>query len=149
MHVYGSAVSGFGENADVDVTVLVPGTEAVLVLEILEDALPRLLPYFEVRERVYTARVPILRLRGNDVDFDLSVNNYVCSNSKLEKRFHRSHGFSIGFQRCKTVFISFNLSNLQSCRSCQELSNEHLLAQIGVDTAENGPLKLCQNLAKS
>ena len=30
----------------------------------------------------------------------------------------------------------------ESCRSRQELSNEYLLAQIGVDTAENEPLKV-------
>ena len=35
-----------------------------------------------------------------------------------------------------------------SCRSRQELSNEYLLAKIGVDTAENGLLKVCQKLAK-
>ena len=29
-----------------------------------------------------------------------------------------------------------------SCRSRQELSNEYLFAKIGVDTAENGPLKV-------
>ena len=28
-------------------------------------------------------------------------------------------------------------------------SNEYLLAKFGVDTAENGPLKVCQKLAKS
>ena len=28
-------------------------------------------------------------------------------------------------------------------------SNEYLLDEIGVDTAENEPLKVCQNLAKS
>ena len=32
----------------------------------------------------------------------------------------------------------------KSCRSCQELSNEYLLAKVGVDTAEDGPLKVCQ-----
>ena len=37
----------------------------------------------------------------------------------------------------------------KSCRSRQELSNEYLLAKIGVDTAENEPLKVCQQLAKS
>ena len=36
-----------------------------------------------------------------------------------------------------------------SCRSRQELSNEDLLANCGVDTAENGPLKVCQKLADS
>ena len=30
----------------------------------------------------------------------------------------------------------------KSCRSRQELSNEYLLAKIGVDTAENEPLKV-------
>ena len=32
----------------------------------------------------------------------------------------------------------------QSCRSRQELSNEHLLAKFGFDTAENEPLKVCK-----
>ena len=31
----------------------------------------------------------------------------------------------------------------KSCRSRQELSNKYLLANIGVDTAENEPLELC------
>ena len=30
----------------------------------------------------------------------------------------------------------------KSCRSRQELSNEYLLAKIGVDTAENEPLEV-------
>ena len=30
----------------------------------------------------------------------------------------------------------------KSCRSRQELSNEHLLAKIGVDTTETDPLKI-------
>ena len=34
----------------------------------------------------------------------------------------------------------------KSCRSRKELSNEYLLATFGVDTAENGPLKVCQKL---
>ena len=37
----------------------------------------------------------------------------------------------------------------KSCRSCQELANEYLLAKFGVDTAENGLLKVCQKLNKS
>ena len=38
----------------------------------------------------------------------------------------------------------------KSCRSGQELSNEYLLAKIGfdTDTAENGPLKVRQQLVK-
>ena len=50
------------------------------------------------------------------------------------------HGFSFGFPRCKSV---------KSCRSRQELSNEYFLAKFGVDTAENGFLKVCQKLSKS
>ena len=53
VQLYGSRVSGFGENADVDATVFVPGHDAVPVLQMLEGALPRLLPDFEVLERVY------------------------------------------------------------------------------------------------
>ena len=37
----------------------------------------------------------------------------------------------------------------KSCRSRQELSHEYLLAKLGVDTAENGPLKVCQKIANS
>ena len=39
------------------------------------------------------------------------------------------------------------LSGVKACKSCrsrQELSNEYLLAKCGFDTAENGPLKVCQ-----
>ena len=35
-----------------------------------------------------------------------------------------------------------------SCRSRQELSNEYLLANFGVDAAENGPLEVCLKFAK-
>ena len=61
----------------------------------------------------------------------------------------------------KWLFVVFRLDSkgakgakaCKSCRSRQELSNEYLLAKFGVDTAENGPLKVCQNyvfkLAKS
>ena len=34
------------------------------------------------------------------------------------------------------------------CRSRQELSNEYLLANVGLDTVENGSLKVCQQFAK-
>ena len=37
----------------------------------------------------------------------------------------------------------------KSYRSRQELSHEYLLAEFGVDTAENGPLAVCQKLRKS
>ena len=36
-----------------------------------------------------------------------------------------------------------------SCRSRQELSNKYLPAKIGLDTAENGPLKGCQKITRS
>ena len=63
------------------------------------------------------------------------------------------HGFSIGFQRCKSVYFIFNFGSFlqkthkcKSCRTRQELSNENLLAEVGFDAAENEP---CQKLAKS
>ena len=34
VHLYGSRASGFGENADVDATVIVPGREPVPVLQV-------------------------------------------------------------------------------------------------------------------
>ena len=76
VYIYGSAANGFlDENGDVDATVIAPGTGAVLVLQKLADVLPRLLPYFELRDTRFGARVPIIHLRGNGIDFDLSVNN--------------------------------------------------------------------------
>ena len=88
MQLYGSRVSGFDENSDVDATVLVHGRDALPVLQMLEEALPRLLPYVEVLERIYTARVPILRLRGNGLEFDLSVNNILpIWNTRLLKGY--------------------------------------------------------------
>ena len=36
----------------------------------------------------------------------------------------------------------------KSCRSREELSNEYLLPKFSVDTAENGPLKVCNKIAK-
>ena len=38
---------------------------------------------------------------------------------------------------------------IRSGASRQDLSNEHLVAKIVLDTAENGPLKVCQKLAWS
>ena len=44
------------------------------------------------------------------------------------------------------IFLKYlGLSGAKACKSCrsrQELSNENLLAKIGVDTAENEPLKV-------
>ena len=50
----------------------------------------------------------------------------------------REEGF-FGFKAAKAC---------KSCKSRQELSNECLFANVGVDTAENGPLKVCQKLAR-
>ena len=44
-----------------------------------------------------------------------------------------------------SVYMASGLRTVQMsalCRSRQELSNEHLLAKIGVDTAENEPLEV-------
>ena len=55
------------------------------------------------------------------------------------------HGFQIGFKRCTRVCTT--------CRSRPRepfhASTSYLLANIGVDTAENGPLKVCQQRAKA
>ena len=56
----------------------------------------------------------------------------------------------------EALFTVFGLESkganvCKSCRSRQELSNEYsyLVAKFGVDTAENGPLKVRQTSAKS
>ena len=59
-------------------------------------------------------------------------------------------GASSGGRLPGALFLVFRLESqgakvCKSCRSRQELSNE--LANIGVDTAENGPVKACQKLA--
>ena len=62
---------------------------------------------------------------------------------------------SSGGRLPEALFIVFRLESkgaevCKSCRSRQELSNECLLAKIGFDTAENGPLKAKNlKLAKS
>ena len=73
-----------------------------------------------------------------------------CASSLARSAFH---GFSIGFPRTKAQKC-VNLVDLdksfQTSFERDSYSNEYLLAKIGVDTAENGPLKLtvCQKLAK-
>ena len=63
------------------------------------------------------------------------------------------HVFYTGFQRCKSVYQKTH--KCTSCRSRQELSHPYilstynLLAKFGVDTAENGRLKVCQKMANS
>ena len=49
------------------------------------------------------------------------------------------------------VELNFRIRNgAKVCKSCrsQELSNEYFLSKIGFDTAESGPLKVGQQLAK-
>ena len=84
--MYGSMASGFGENADVDATVIAPGRSALQVLRNLAAVLPT--AGFELREEIYRARVPILRLVTNGIDFDLSVNNVLpVFNTQLIKAY--------------------------------------------------------------
>ena len=57
--------------------------------------------------------------------------------------------FLLDSKGVEALFIVFQLDSkgakvCKSCTSRQELSNEHLLGKIGFDTAENGPLKVCQ-----
>ena len=54
---------------------------------------------------------------------------------------------SSGGRLPEALFIVFRLESkgaevCKSCRSRQELSNEYLLENFGIDTAENGPLKV-------
>ena len=61
---------------------------------------------------------------------------------------------SSGGRLPEAFFLVFRLESqaakvCKSCRSRQELSNEYLLATIGVDKAENGRLEVCQKLVKS
>ena len=63
----------------------------------------------------------------------------------------------IGFKRCNLIqkvqtcafFVDLVKSFLNILFEQDSYSNEYLLAKFGVDTAENGPLKVCQILAKS
>ena len=61
---------------------------------------------------------------------------------------------SSGGRLPEALFMVFLLDSkgakvCKACRFRQELSNEYLLTKFGVDTAENGPLKVCQKLANS
>ena len=53
----------------------------------------------------------------------------------------------------KKVFnLGSFLQKTQKCKSCrlrQELANEYLLANLGVDIAGNGSLKVCQKISNS
>ena len=60
--------------------------------------------------------------------------------------------FSPGWRLPEALFMVSRLDSkaakvCKSCRSRQELSNEYVLAQLGFDTAESGPLKVCKQLA--
>ena len=59
-------------------------------------------------------------------------------------------------RKCWTKFSRiFEYEAVQKCANIVDLaksfqtSSYYLLAKFGVDTAENGPLKVCQKLAKS
>ena len=64
--------------------------------------------------------------------------SFSCLFSRGWTRFFSPHGFP--------RFLGFDSKAVQRsalCRSRRELSNEYLLAKIGVDTAENEPCKVC------
>ena len=52
------------------------------------------------------------------------------------------HGFLLDSKGAKGATVC------TSCRSREELSNEYFLAKIGVDTAENESLKVCQQVLR-
>ena len=64
-------------DADVDVAVMVPGQSAVPVLQRIAKELPQF--GFEVKQEIYRARVPVLRVRElrttAQTEFGISVNN--------------------------------------------------------------------------
>jgi predicted nucleotidyltransferase len=75
IHVFGSAANGFGDvDADIDLTLEGSGT-AVQSLEVIRLALQY--GGFEVIELVAKARIPILKLRLEDTECDVSYNNTV------------------------------------------------------------------------
>ena len=87
-------------------------------------------------------------------------DNFIEIESKNGKTCWKNEFFEkIIFERAKswTAMNAFLLKcwglsvakAFKSCRSRQELSNEYLLAKIGVDTAENEPLKVWVSLFNS
>ena len=71
------------------------------------------------------------------------------STQKIEKKFNAF----FHSRKMLTIFDwNFEVWAVQKYANLVDLvkriSNEHLLAKIGVDTAENEPLKVCQKLSK-
>ena len=74
--------------------------------------------------------------------------------SNIAELLNAESGASSGGRLPETLVMvvlldSKNAKMCKSCRSRQELTNEYLVANFGVDTAENGPLKACQKPSKS
>ncbi|CAJ1444660.1 unnamed protein product [Effrenium voratum] len=98
IYAFGSSVNGFGdENSDVDLVVdmgpATPGDQrswhgrAVDCLEAISDRLSEV-EDVRVVEEVMTAKVPILKLKVEGVDCDLSCNNLLpVFNTQLLRRY--------------------------------------------------------------
>ena len=86
-----------------------------------------------------------------------------ASSGGCQKRFSWFSYWIPKVQKCVNLLRSFQSSNVQIfifqflsmslflnlLFEQDSYSNEYLLANFGVDTAENGPLKICQKLARS
>ncbi|CAE7250935.1 tent2-b [Symbiodinium sp. KB8] len=96
VHAFGSSVNGFGdETSDIDLVLDVPEEilEQIVPWSYLRDLVPATLDYlsdylvqegFQVREKVLSAKVPILKLTIDGVECDLSCNNLLpVFNTKL------------------------------------------------------------------
>ena len=75
------------------------------------------------------------------------VNNSAIFNKTIESRERCSFlGIDLArffFSPRFSIMDSKTVQRSALCRSRRELSNEYLLAKIGVDTAENEPCKVC------
>eukprot|EP00439_Symbiodinium_sp_Y106_P076367 s842_g15.t1 len=96
VHAFGSSVNGFGdETSDIDLVLDVPEEilEQIVPWNYVRDLIPATLDYlsdylvqegFQVREKVLSAKVPILKLTIDGVECDLSCNNLLpVFNTKL------------------------------------------------------------------
>ena len=96
---------------------------------------------FSNRVQVFFSQISITSVGSNlchlrcvRILFHLNYIFRLSSRATALFRLVRDHGSFSSFKRCKGVSAL--------CRSRRELSNEYLLAKIGVDTAENEPLEV-------
>ena len=78
---------------------------------------------------------------------DKSSSKFSFKMAKFNQKMLKIENFIFYFRKKFDDFLLkfWSLSGAKVCESCrsrQELSNEYLLAKIGVDTAENEPLKV-------